>query len=108
MIRGRKIGYATITAFSQSGSKEAEMTVRVLPKNSDKQITSILTDSESYQVMKDKYVNMSVSAEPADNTDSLIYSSSNPRVATIDPLWQNCWCFSGSDIYNGYVLERNY
>ena len=86
MIRGRKIGYATITAFSQSGSKEAEMTVRVLPKNSDKQITSILTDSESYQVMKDKYVNMSVSAEPADNTDSLIYSSSNPRVATINPL----------------------
>lgn len=86
IIQGNKIGTTTVTAFSQSGSTETQIKVTVLPKTSENPVTAINTDSESYSVVKGKYVQMNVSAEPSNSGDALIYSSSNPQIATVNRL----------------------
>ena len=62
------------------------MCIRDRPKTSENPVTAINTDSESYSVVKGKYVQMNVSAEPSNSGDALIYSSSNPQIATVNRL----------------------
>lgn len=84
IVQGNKIGTTVITAFSQSGSASTEIKVTVLPRQTDIPAESITLDSAGYEVLKGKYVNIDAAIEPVNSTDSLIYSSSNEEVATVN------------------------
>ncbi len=81
IIQGNKIGTTYVTAFSQSGSAEERIKVTVLPRAAENPATSITTGQDSYTLIKGKYTNLNASS---DNGETLIYSTSNDAVASVN------------------------
>lgn len=82
-IQGNKIGTTYVTAYSQSGSTEAVIEVTVTAADSDSPAEYITTDKESYTVAKGS--NITIEAK-ADNGESLVFSSSNEDIASVNRL----------------------
>ena len=82
-IHGKGIGTTTITAFSQSGSVEKTIHVTVTPENASIKCENITTDVEEYQLKEGESVRLSASVTPADTTETLYYTSSDEKVATV-------------------------
>lgn len=91
LIRGRGIGTTTITAFSQSGSVEKEITVTVVPLEiaSDagaKGTSVITTDSDSYELMDGNCTFIKAESDGTAEGIYLTYRSKDTSVATVSKL----------------------
>lgn len=95
-VRAKGIGTTTLTAFSLSGSVQADVTVTVIAKNSTKPSTSIVTDKESYKVVRGNYINLKVSLRPVGTDDYVTYSSSDESIATVSTLGKVVGCVEGT------------
>ena len=84
-IRARGIGITTVRAYSQSGSIEKTITVKVSPKASENAATAISAE-DSYTVISGKYVYLNPSVEPAGADDYITYKSSNTNIVTVNSL----------------------
>ncbi len=85
-IIARAIGETTITAFSQSGSVEKKITVKVNPQELEVASTGIAVDKDAYQVEKNAEVFLNATVTPADNGAYITYESSNPAVASVSTV----------------------
>jgi len=85
-VYARGIGTTTITAFTQSGSVEKVIAVRVMAKTTKVPCTIIITGSNKYEVAKDKSLFLNVTLIPANTTDYITYKSSNEKVATVSTV----------------------
>ncbi len=83
-IRARGVGITTVNAYTQNGDVVKEVTVKVVPKETDNPVTAI--NAENCTVMTGKSVSLNASVEPADADSQLTYKSSNTEVATVDAL----------------------
>lgn len=91
LIRGRGIGTTTITAFSQSGSVEKEITVTVVPLEiaSDagaKGTSVITTDSDFYELMDGNCTFIKAESDGTAEGIYLTYRSKDTSVATVSKL----------------------
>lgn len=82
MIRARGIGTTTVTAYSQSGSVEAKITVTVQAASGT--TTAITTDADAYQLVEGKYGYIQAEAVSGDADAYLTYRSSDPSVVTVN------------------------
>lgn len=82
-IHAKGIGTTTITAFSQSGSAEKTISVTVTPEEASVKCESLTTDVEEYQLKAGESVHLTASVTPADTTETLYYTSSDEKVATV-------------------------
>lgn len=80
-IRANSIGTTYVTAFSQSGSVQTRVKVTVLPKQKENKAQSIMTDKESYELLKGKNTTVVASA---DNGERVMYSCSNEEIASVN------------------------
>lgn len=78
------IGFATVHAYSQSQSVDKTMTVYVKPDKTNRDKCEISVPYDDVTVVVDKTVRIEASVTPSDET--LMYSSSNPSVATVNAL----------------------
>ena len=91
LIRGRGIGTTTITAFSQSGSVEKEITVTVVPletaSDANAKGTSVITtDSDSYELMDGNCTFIKAESDGTAEGIYLTYRSKDTSVATVSKL----------------------
>lgn len=91
LIRGRGIGTTTITAFSQSGSVEKEITVTVVPLElasdaGEKGTSVITTDSDSYELMDGNCTFIKAESDGTAEGIYLTYRSKDTSVATVSKL----------------------
>lgn len=85
MVRGKGMGTATITAYSQSGKAETSFTVTVGAKEVDSAITEITVPKEmELKVGESMYINATVT--PKDSSDYVYYRALNPEVATVSSI----------------------
>ena len=84
MIRARGIGTATVTAYSQSGSVQATVTVTVGAVEGDTASTVITTSADSYTLVEGKWTNLGATLSGAGEGVYLTYVSGDPDVVTVN------------------------
>ncbi len=84
MIRARGIGTATITAYSQSGSVEATITVTVDGVGGDTSNANLTVGAESYTLVEGKWDYLNAAITGVEEDVYLTYSSSDPSVVTVN------------------------
>lgn len=85
-IRARGIGETTITAFSQSGSAQQQITVKVMASTADVPCQEIQTDADEYALYIGEYAYLNAQIATASCTSSLFYRSSDESVATVSTI----------------------
>ncbi len=84
LIHAKGIGSTIVRAYSQSGSVTKEIAVTVNPNKGDNAATSIVTDADSYEIIKGESTTITASVAPETADSYLTYTSSNPDVASVN------------------------
>ena len=83
-IHAKNVGTTTVHVSSLSGSKTADITVKVSrPAKSETSATEIKTDKDSYTVKIGQSESIATTVAPANTTDTLSFKSSDESVATV-------------------------
>lgn len=85
-IVARAIGTTKITAFSQSGSLEKEITVTVTPQTLTEASTGITTDYDAYELEKDGEAFINAKADTSDQSAYVTYQSSDDSVVSVSTM----------------------
>lgn len=85
-VRARGIGQTTITVFSQSGSAQRQISVKVNAAPSDVPCEEIRTDANEYALYIGEYAYLNAQTAPSGCSASLSYRSSDESVATVSTI----------------------
>lgn len=86
MIRAKGIGETVVTVYSQSGSAEKEIKVKVTAAANAIACTEITTDEDSYNLKVDEYSYLNAKIATEGCEAYLTYSSSDDSVATVSSI----------------------
>lgn len=86
MIRARGIGETTVTVFSQSGSVQESITVKVNAAETNIPCTGIQTDADEYALHTGDYAYLDAQITTSGCDSYLTYRSSDESVATVSAI----------------------
>ncbi len=85
-IVARAIGETTVTAFSQSGTVEKKIVVKVTPATLEVPSTAVSVQKDAYKLEVKSELFLNPEVTPVDNQAYITYSSSNPAVASVSTI----------------------